>query len=306
MMMSIKSFAPPLAATALAIAGFVLPSIASAQDIPSYAQPNGDQTIHGRIASVNGTFNISVRDDGGYLDNVELHQGTIINPTGLTLATGMTVTIAGIPNGGEFDATEIDTPYQYDGPLPVPYYYGPGWWYPGYAYGYGPSFGLTLFFGGGGWGFEHRGFYGRPFAYNGRGFVPSGGFVGVRAPLAGGRVTEPVGRATQGAWRSFATSRAGYTAPASRGYAGGAARGYAGSTARGYAGSTARGYAGSTARGYAPSYAGGAARSYSAGARGYSAGARGYSAGAARSSAGARGAARSGSASRGGGSHGRH
>lgn len=279
MMMSIKSFAPPLAAAALAIAGFVLPSIASAQDVPSYAQPNRDQTIHGRIASVNGTFNISVRDDGGYLDNVELHQGTIINPTGLTLEPGMTVTIAGIPNGGEFDATEIDTPYHYDGPLPVPYYYGPGWWYPGYGYGYGPSFGLTLFFGGGGWGFEHRGFYGRPFAYNGRGYVPSGGFIGVRAPLAGGRAIEPAGRATQGAWRSFATSRGGYTAPASRGYAG------------------------STARGSAPSYAGGAARSYSSGARGYSAGGRGYSTGAARgASSGARGSARSASSSRGGGS----
>lgn len=271
MMISIKSFTPRLAAAAIAVVGLVLPTIASAQGIPSYAQPSRDESVHGRIASVNGTFNITVRDDRGFADNVELHQGTIINPTGLTLETGMTVTILGVSNGGEFDATEIDTPYHYDGPLPVPAYYGPGWWYPGYGYGYGPSFGLTLFFGVGGWGFEHRGFYGRPFAYNGRGYVPSGGYIGVRAPLGGSRGIEPAGRATQGAWHSFATSRSGYTAPSSyggttRGYAGSTTRGYAGSTTRGYAGSTARGYAGSTARGYAGStargYAGSTARSY--------------------------------------------
>src|ERR1700761_6814265 len=130
-MMSIKSFAPRLAATALAIAGLVLPAIASAQGMPSYAAPNQGETIQGRIVSVNDTFNISVRDDRGFVDNVELHQGTIINPTGLTLAPGMAVTIAGVANGNEFDANEIDTPYNYDGPVPVPYYYGPGWWYPG-------------------------------------------------------------------------------------------------------------------------------------------------------------------------------
>jgi hypothetical protein len=291
-MMSTKSFAPTLAAAALATVGLVLPTIASAQDVPSYAQPSRDESIQGRISSVNGTFNISVRDDRGFLDNVELHQGTIINPTGLTLATGMNVTILGVSNGGEFDATEIDTPYQYDGPLPVPYYYGPGWWYPGYGYGYGPSFGLSLFFGAGGWGFEHRGFYGRPFAYNGRGFVPSGGFVGARASLSGARGIEPVGRAPQGAWRSFATSRAGFTAPAgtSRGYAG-TSRGYAG-TSRGYAG-TSRGYAG-TSRGYA-----GTTRSYSSGAsRGYAGGTNRGSTGGARSSGRS-----SSSASRGGGSH---
>jgi len=99
-MMRIKSFAPPLAAAALAIAGLVHPTNASAQDVPSYAQPGRDESIQGRIASVNGTFNISVRDNRGFVDNVELHQGTIINPTGLTLAAGMSVTIIGVGNGG--------------------------------------------------------------------------------------------------------------------------------------------------------------------------------------------------------------
>ena len=284
-MISTKTFAPQIAAAAaaaLAIVGLVLPTIVSAQDIPSYAQPSRDESIQGRIASVNGTFNISVRDDRGFVDNVELHQGTIINPTGLTLEAGMSVTVLGVSNGGEFDANEIDTPYNYDGPLPVPVYIGPGWWYPGFAYGYGPSFGLSLFFGNGGFGFEHHRFYGRPFAYNGRGFVPSGGFVGVRAPLGGSRAIEPAGRAPQGAWRSFSTSRAGFSAPAgtTRGYSGATTRGYSGATTRGYSGATTRGYSGATTRGYS----GATTRGYSgATTRGYSGGSRG-STGAARSS----------------------
>ena len=285
-MMRIKSFAPPLAAAALAIAGLVHPTNASAQDVPSYAQPGRDESIQGRIASVNGTFNISVRDNRGFVDNVELHQGTIINPTGLTLAAGMSVTIIGVGNGGEFDANEIDTPYQYDGPVPEPVYLGPGWWYPGFAYGYGPSFGLSLVFGGGGFFYEHRPFYGRPFAFNGRGFVPGGPVVGARVPLGGGRAIEPVSRAPQGAWRSFATSRSGVNASSS--YAGGASRSYSGAS-RGYSGGASRSYSGAS-RGYS----GGASRSYSGASRG--------STGAARSSGRS-----SSSASRGGGGgHGRH
>jgi hypothetical protein len=245
-MISLKSLAPRLAVSALAIAGLVLPTIASAQDIPSYAQPNRDETIHGRITSVNGTFNISVRDDRGFVDNVELHQGTIINPTGLTLASGMNVTVIGIANGGEFDANEIDTPYHYAGPAPEPIYLGPGWWYPGFPYGYGPAFGLTLVFGGGGFFFEHRPFIGRPFAFDH--FGRPGVIGGIRAPLGTvrGRSIEPVGRAPQGAWRSFNTSRSGFT---SRGFNGSTSRGFSGSTSRGLSGSTSRGFSGATSRG---------------------------------------------------------
>lgn len=143
-------------AAALAVGAFA-PLAASAQGAPSYARPSSEQTIHGRIASINGTFNITVRDDAGYLDNVELHQGTIINPTGLTLAPGMTVTVLGYNAGSAFAANEIDTPYHYAGPRPVPVYIGPGWWYPGFAYGYGPSFSLAFGFG------PDRGFVRRPF-----------------------------------------------------------------------------------------------------------------------------------------------
>jgi hypothetical protein len=67
----------------------------------------------------------------------------VINPTGLTLAPGMVVSIDGYNAGGYFAANEVDTPYTYyEG---VPYYYGHPWFY------YGPSVSLGFFFGGGGW-----------------------------------------------------------------------------------------------------------------------------------------------------------
>jgi len=95
------------------------------QDRPSYASP-GEDSVHGRIISFDGQYNLSVRDDNGYVDHVQLHQGTIINPTGLTLHPGMVVTILGVNSGSTLAANEVDTPYIY-GPR---YAYG----YPGYAY----------------------------------------------------------------------------------------------------------------------------------------------------------------------------
>jgi hypothetical protein len=141
---------------AVATAALITPAIASAQAAPSYADNGSDQQIQGTVASINGTWNISVADANGYTDSVELRQGTIINPTGLTLEPGMNVTIDGYADGSNFDALEIDTPYQYDGPAPVAVYYGPGAWYPGYADGWGPSF--SLFFDIGSNRFERRSF----------------------------------------------------------------------------------------------------------------------------------------------------
>ena len=125
---------------ALAAAALFTPIVASAQD---YADA-GDQQIQGTISSINGAWNITVNDANGYRDSVELHQGTVINPTGLTLEPGMNVTIDGYGDGSNFEAMEIDTPYQYQGPAPTAVYYGPGTWYPGYASGWGPSFSLFL------------------------------------------------------------------------------------------------------------------------------------------------------------------
>jgi len=188
---------------AVAAAALITPAIASAQDIPSYASAPAaqNQQIQGTISSINGTWNITVADSSGYNDSVELHQGTIINPTGLTLEPGMNVTIDGYADGSNFDAMEIDTPYQYEGPPPVAVYYGPGSWYPGYAYGWGPSF--SLFFDFGSNRFEQRSFaYGgevrrsmappsgwqdRPHGYLGSAGNSNGGYGGQRRT-----VTAPV------------------------------------------------------------------------------------------------------------------
>ena len=81
-----------------------------------------------------------VRDKRGFVDRVQLRDGTVINPTGLRLAVGMTVTIHGRSQSSFFAAYEIDTPYHTSpayaySAYPVypayplyPYsYYGPYW-----------------------------------------------------------------------------------------------------------------------------------------------------------------------------------
>jgi hypothetical protein len=78
---------------------------------------------------------------------VSLHDGTIINPTGLTLAPGEAVTIEGQPAGGTFVANEIDTPYGYAYAYPYPVYR---------AYPY-PVYGFGVHVGGRGFGFGFRG-----------------------------------------------------------------------------------------------------------------------------------------------------
>jgi hypothetical protein len=192
-MLNISKITRALAVSA-ALTGLILPAVAAAQDVPSYAvgpqptvqqpvdqQGDQDETITGEIASVDGPFDIQVADSRGFGDNVQLHQGTVINPTGLTLAAGMQVTIQGYADGGVFQANEIDTPYQqYAGEAPPPVYYGAGYWYPGFAYGYGPAFSLAFVFGSG---WVHRPFF-HSQAWNGR---PWAGNVWAAHPYAGGR-----------------------------------------------------------------------------------------------------------------------
>jgi hypothetical protein len=123
----------------------LVPAAAQAQSRnaspPPYATRAGDETIRGTISSINGKYNISVRDQRGYLDNVTLHQGTIINPTGLTLQPGQTVTIHGNTAGSTFNANEIDTPYVTTYVVP----WGYGYPYESYRFGVGfpgPRFGF--------------------------------------------------------------------------------------------------------------------------------------------------------------------
>jgi hypothetical protein len=159
-MQSIKLTALGLGAAALLLAVGTQALAQVNQPVPSYAQPSNEQTITGRISAINGTYSISVRDDNGYTDSVRLHQGTIINPTGLKLAAGMSVTITGYNAGSYFEANQINTPYTYGGPPAPRAYYGAGWGYP-YAYGYGPTYGLYF-----GAGFVYGGYYPyRPYYY---------------------------------------------------------------------------------------------------------------------------------------------
>ena len=131
-----------------------------APDGPSYADDSaygGEAQIHGRILSFDGAYSVAVKDEKGYVDNVQLHQGTIINPTGLTLAPGMIVSIMGYNAGSFFAANQIDTPYTFYGGYP--YYSGHPWNY------YGPGVSLGFFFGNSGW--WHGGTFGGPYHYVG-------------------------------------------------------------------------------------------------------------------------------------------
>ena len=120
----------------------------AAQQVPSYATASPDETIRGTIAAVNGRYSISVRDARGFVDNVRLHQGTIINPTGLTLAPGQSVTIVGSAQGSTFSANEIDTPYQTLDVLPIyPAYGYYGYPYPYGGYQYGSPYRIGIGFG---------------------------------------------------------------------------------------------------------------------------------------------------------------
>jgi hypothetical protein len=144
-----------LSAAAVAVLAVSAPLAAVAQDAaapaPTYATPARGETISGTIAAINGKYNISVRDQRGFIDNVSLHDGTIINPTGLRLAPGQSVTVAGMTSGQTFIANEIDTPYVMYG---YPYAYYPGYGYPVYGVGFG--FGGRFGYGGGGFGYRGR------------------------------------------------------------------------------------------------------------------------------------------------------
>lgn len=110
--------------------------------IPSYARtppPSDEETIQGSILSLHGKYGIQLRDDRGFNDDVQMHQGTIINPTGMSLAPGMRVSIIGHSTGSTFAANEIDAAFPPPGRrvrTPVYPYYP---YYPS-RYRYPPAF----------------------------------------------------------------------------------------------------------------------------------------------------------------------
>ncbi len=155
-----KSWVKQALRTLPAVAAFIAfasaPVIGAAQQpppIPSYAVPSyavkGLETIKGTISSFNGTTTIYVRDVRGYTDDVTLHRGTIINPTGIRLQSGYPVTITGHPSGSTFVADQIDTPFR-----PVYGYGYPAYPYYSYPYYPYPAYSLSLGWGWGGWGWR--------------------------------------------------------------------------------------------------------------------------------------------------------
>jgi hypothetical protein len=94
--------------SALIIAELALPTALRAD--PVTASAPGAQTLNAVISSFEGKYGLIVREIGGSLDRVTLHKGTIINPTGFSLKTGVLVTIVGHADGATFDADRIDAP----------------------------------------------------------------------------------------------------------------------------------------------------------------------------------------------------
>jgi len=116
-----------------------LPARVWAQTLPPRTTPGstvGNETIRGVIESVLGPYRILVRDNRGFVDDVTLRPGTVINPRGLRLAVGMSVTIGGFAAGSTFTAVEIDAPSEYGAPSGSPYY---DYSSPGYYFDYEPN-----------------------------------------------------------------------------------------------------------------------------------------------------------------------
>ena len=120
----------------IALSAAVTTALAAAAG-PSFAAASGPThtQVKGTIASISSKFDFEVQQkNGGYVP-VHMHQGTIINPTGLTLQSGMQVTVLGISRGNAIAANEVNTPYHY-----TQQQYAPAPLYPYGAYnGFGPG-----------------------------------------------------------------------------------------------------------------------------------------------------------------------
>jgi hypothetical protein len=219
-----------LAACAAFVLGSLAPAAAQTTALPSYAVPApSDQSISGVVTGFDGKYGLTVRDDRGYLDNVTLRDGTIINPTGVRLIEGMSVTIHGQPSGRTFLANQIDTPYVMSPPPSYvsPYAYAPAYYPPVAYYGaawapwYGPS--VSFFIGGGyccygGWNGYYRG--GGWYGYH-------GGYYGYRGGYYGGYHGGYYGGGYHGGYYGGGYHGGGYS---NGGYRGGSGGGYHGSS----------------------------------------------------------------------------
>jgi hypothetical protein len=136
--LKVAGFAAAFALTTLAASAQQTPPYAEGPPPPPSGPPpayasNPEPTIRGVVTRIDAKYQIHIRDRAGYIDNVSLHDGTIINPRGIPLQPGMRVVIMGHPEGQAFIANEIDVPNAVGY---VPYYYGPGPYYVGFGFGY--------------------------------------------------------------------------------------------------------------------------------------------------------------------------
>ena len=127
---------------AFAVCGTVPIAGLAQAPLPSYSRPaTASETVHGRIASIEGAYRITVQDDRGYVDAIALRSGTVINPRGVRLAIGMTVTVTGINSGRTLMADVIDAAVDADS-------FSAGAYADGAYAGY-PDFWVPLYVGGG-------------------------------------------------------------------------------------------------------------------------------------------------------------
>jgi hypothetical protein len=183
--MTMHVFSAGIQKTVVSLAGataFLVP-------IAAAAQPFADEHIRGTISSYernDGEVRISLRDDRGFVDEVQLGADTRVSPSGTQLAPGMRVAITGYNGGKWFDAVAVEVTgrdeaaapqqpsyarpdpmggyassapaYAYPPPPPAYYAYPVPYPVPVYAYPYPAYYGprVSFVFGfGRGWGWRH-------------------------------------------------------------------------------------------------------------------------------------------------------
>jgi hypothetical protein len=107
--MTRRILAIPMLAALLAGAGAIASTAApaAAQYAPYAYGPYQRQNVVNGIVTYFYQFNMTIQAPSGAIIPVQLHQGTIINPLGLSLAPGMPVTVRGYWANGAFFANRI-------------------------------------------------------------------------------------------------------------------------------------------------------------------------------------------------------
>ena len=83
----------------------------AAQSSRTYSEGS---TLRGSVAAFDGKYSLQVRDEQGSVIAVELRKGTVINPVGMRLRSGMYVVIM-LGSGSDTSklyANQIDAPFE--------------------------------------------------------------------------------------------------------------------------------------------------------------------------------------------------